>query len=277
MAGGAFLTEALIGGMIVELSDNAELLDDAAALDISDEVKLILYPYMEDDGTIREPNFTEAVTALYARRDEETIDTAERVRWGHEANIISAVGPYVVSKQNKYAGIDDADCSGANWVEIFDFTVSKYGWLKDPLTTLFPSELTGIWQSGVGWKAQTAEHSMGGFWTQARIAVNIPPRTITGVKIYYNTNLGTDEVAPEFAADLTVGWLKTTGTGQEVVDTELVANGTNVYEFTGSEASVTAITASLIIWHDADPSDDPTIAGKITKIVLEGTGTNPFE
>jgi len=161
-AGAGFLTESLIASLLAELVNSAELLESAAAIDITEELRNILYPYMDDDGTIREPNFTEAVVSLYARRDEETIDTPERVRWGHEANIISALGPSVISRQNKYAGITDADCTGAGWVHLFDFTTSRNGWVQNHVDG-------ALWVSGEGWTDVLYTDSFGSKWRRDAI------------------------------------------------------------------------------------------------------------
>jgi hypothetical protein len=270
-AGAMLLLEGLIGGLAAELSENADLLDDAAALDIHEEMQDIIYQYMEGDGTLREPNFTELITTLFARRDEETVDTAPRVRWGHETNILSILGPSVISRQNKYAGITDADCSGANWTHVFDFTTGKQGWI--PVI-----DESAEWVSGQGWKSTLVVDEFGDDYRVMQIKTSLPSRTITAFKIYYNATLGTDDLQDSLDRTQT-GWYNVSSGSMSLVTEEDTEAGEHVFLWSGAETSVTQLAASSVVGFDGagtPPVVDPGGTVTVRKIVLSGTGNDPF-
>jgi len=277
IAGAGFLTESLIASLLAQFVSEGDLFSDAAAIDISAELQNILYGFMDDDGTIREPNFTEAITTLYARRDEETPDTAERVRWGHEVNILSALGPSVVSRQNKYAGITDADCSTAGWVQVFDFTTARQGWVRRDPPGTWVSGQRGVYQLGDGWKSDLSIDNFDGHWRIVSIGIGMSPATITDVKAYYDANLGINTASDTLEKRL-MSWRKETGGGESTIDSTETIDGENVYHWSGSESGTILLTVGAIAGHDSvDPETDPGGDVTISKIVLAGTGTNPFQ
>lgn len=267
-AGAMFLLESLLAGLLAELVDSGELLGDAADIDISSELQDILYPFMGSDGTIREPNFTEAVNALYDRRNAETIDTPERVRWGHEANIISALGPYVISRQNKYAGITDADCTSAGWTHVFDFTTGSHSWVEAELAS---AELV----AGEGWKSVLRYDDGPNAYRVAQLKTTLSPRTITGVKIYVDATIGSDDLAG--GIDRTrVSWSDSSGSLFDIVSDIDAETGENILTWSGSRPTVTSLWATSIVGFDGEPAIDPGGTCTIKKIVLSGAGTDPF-
>jgi hypothetical protein len=268
-AGAMFLLEALIGALFAEIESSADLLDDAAALDISSEMQNILAQYMDNDGTIREPRFTEAVNALFARRDEEAIDTAARVRWGHEVNIISVLGPYVISRQNKYAGITDADCSSAGWTHVFDFTTGRQGWVD-------AASISAEYVTGQGWRSVERNDGFDNLYRVLQIKTTLSARTITAVKLYYDAVLGDDDLEGGLDRTKTAWSDASGGLGDEVgpLDTEA---GEQVFLWAGSEASVDVIWATSIVgYHSASTGTDPGGEVTISKAVVSGVGTDPF-
>lgn len=268
-AGAGFLTESLIASLLAQFVDEGDLFGDAADLDISTELQNILFPYMQDDGTIREPNFTAAVTALYERRDEEAIDTAARVRWGHETNIISALGPYVISRQNKYAGITDADCSTAEWVHVFDFTTSKHGWVE--------AHDTGAdWETGVGWTAPSYTDPGGSMWRGIAIKTIMPTRTVTGFKAYYEATLGVNE-HPTSEEWRIVQLFRDVQDVAHYIDNVPTEEGDSLYTWSGSEANFNAPIFAINVGSDqVSPYADPGGTLTLTKIVMSGIGSDPF-
>lgn len=268
-AGSMFLLDSLIAALLLSLEESGELLGDAAALDISEELRDILYGFMDDDGTIREPNFTEAVAALYARRDEEAVDTAERVRWGHEANIISALGPSVISRQNKYAGITDADCSGANWTHVFDFTTGKHGWIEAEVGT-------AVYVTGQGWRSILREDGFDNLYRVVQIKAALPERTITSVKEYYTAILGDDSLDGGTDRTVTKWGKNTTGSGDTVLEEDTEA-GEQSLIWSGTQSGTSLIVATGIVgFNGSTIGTDPGGELTFTKIIISGTGVDPF-
>jgi hypothetical protein len=268
-AGAMFLLEALIGSLFAEIESSAGLLDDAAVVDISTEMQNILALYMNDDGTIREPQFTEAVNALYARRDEEAVDTAARVRWGHETNILSALGPYVISRQNKYAGITDADCSSAGWAHTFDFTIDRQGWVRSDVSV-------AVYHAGEGWGDDLLLDGFGHNYRGVAIKIACATTTIKSVKIYYTATLGVNEDDDEIERRQ-VQWFKNAQTAPNLVDDADTEAGEVVYAWAGEVSSVDAVVLGMTVGFDGvDPMVDPGGEARVTRVVLTGIGSDPF-
>ena len=267
-AGAGFLTESLIASLLAQFIDEGDLFGDAADIDISEELKNILYPYMDEDGTIREPNFTEAITALYARRDEETIDTPERVRWGHETNIMSALGPSVVSRQNKYAGIEDADCSSSGWVETFDFTTGKHGWFVNSMGS-------AVYETGEGWTDILEIDGFGSYRRTAVIAVSMPVTTLTSARIFYVASLGLDSGDPDI--DRTTELFNNAKTTPNRFNETLTQDGEYEFTWSGTQSDMGKLIAQVTVgFNDGGTPTDPGGDLTISKIILSGTGDNPF-
>jgi len=270
--GGLVLTEALIASLGAQFVEEGDLFGDAKIIDISAELATILLPYMETDGTIREPKFTEAVLALYDRRDTEEPDTGERVRWGHEANILSAVGPYVASRQNKYAGITGADCEFDTWVEIFDFSDGlPHGWTRTKVNDIF----WGLMASD-GWR--TAEHaSEFGQFNFAMVGVPFAERNITKVKIDYAVTAGIND-EPSGWPRVSV-WhtsdLNPSGVNPAAIDSEAAESPTGSATL-DIGANSTGISLQLGVGSDVDGVGPVGGSGTIKKVTIFGEGENPF-
>jgi len=264
ISGGSIISQGLMEAFLLMLTESSDLLDDALALAITTEMQDLLFPYMENDGTIREPKFTQAVEALYSRRDEEAVDTAERVRWGHEANILSILGPFNVSKQNKFAGITDADCSGSGWVHVFDFTEGGQGWLPFlPGQTITPE----------GWKDWQITLAEGTVYRGVGIKKLASTTTITKVRVEYTATLGGQDPAPPPELRQIQLFRDTTGAG-DILDTADVEEGPHVWTYSTPITDVEFVAIALNVGVDAtDPQTDPGGEALITKVIIEGEGT----
>lgn len=271
--GGLVLTEALITALGSQFVEEGDLFGDAKIIDISAELSAILLPYMESDGTIREPKFTEAVLALYARRDEEEVDTGERVRWGHEANILSAVGPYVASRQNKYAGITGATCDALTWVEVFDFTDGlPHGWTRTKVNSLF----WGL-NASDGWRT-VEQQSEFGKYNMVMIGVPFAERTVNRIKVDYHSTAGiNDEPSgwPRISAWNTSS-LSPTGINPAPLATSPASDPSGQVELDYLDTETTGVTIQLGVGSDVDGSTAVGGSGRITKITIFGEGENPF-
>jgi len=266
--GGKFIYDLLLAALTAEFLTQADWWGDAAAEDITDEVKLLLYPFMDEDGTIREPNYAAAVEAMLAMRDSQTPDTALRARWGFEATFLQVFGASIISRQNKYAGITDADCAGGGFNHIFDFTTGKQGWVED--------EMTGaVYVTGQGWKQIDWIDAFGNYYTIANIKRALPSRTITSLKVYYTATLGVSN--PEDAVERRKAGAYYNSHSTVLGTDELTEEGSHVWTFTGSQAGCILLMPSIVVGHWSEEPEEP--AGgtvTITKVIVSGDGEDPF-
>lgn len=269
LAGGGIAFDLIIAGLAAYSDLLSDTYDDIADENITEEMKNLLYKYTSDDGTIRDPQFTEAYTEMFEIRDSLPDMSPERLRWGFEALLFQILGPSVMSRQNKFAGITDADCTGANWTEVFDFTTSRHGWV------LSANEV-GVYLLGTGW---TDGLHTGEFDTKSRglaIKVALPSRTITQVKVYYDAILGINTSSDE-NEHRDIQWFRDVHSVGGLIDDDLTVEGENVYSWSGSVADVSTVIIAGTVGHDSvDPKTDPGGDLTVNKIVLSGTGTNPF-
>lgn len=261
----------IIGFIAGEIQYSTTLLNDADATDITTEFKNILYRGMRTDGTIREPEFTATVTALFARRDQEAVDTAPRIKWGHMANLLSFVGPYVASNHNKYAGILDADCSAAEWQAVFDFTLTPNAFAAIP-EDIWPN--TGYYSYGQGWIPSLAHANNGEYGPHISISRSFPSTQFTYLAMVYDAVHGVDTYGSSFAS--IIGWGVAVPTG-ETNNQPIVTGNDQLIEFVLGPSSdpVVRIEGRLTTGAALYPTSGGG-SGRIKKIIARGTGTNPF-
>lgn len=261
-----FLT-AVVDLFLTEFAEDGAVLGDAATLDVADEFKQILYRYMDADGTIREPNFTTCVTELYARRDEETVNTGERVRWGHMANLLSLAGPYVASRNNKWAGITDADCDALEWQHVFDFSVSKQAWY---LWDGFVGVPSGVYDAGDGWRAAVRLYS-GNNQMNLVIRTAFQATTITAIDILYDVEVGVNTIGTAPFIQLFKN-----ADGSPFQQWSNLADGDHETKHWSGSESMGMLSLALTAAADAADPAAPGGSALVRKITLRGTGVNPF-
>jgi len=241
---------------------------DAAATDITEEFTNILSRYTSSDGTLREPNFTNAINALYARRDIEAEHTGQRIKWGHVTNLLSLAGPYTASRYNKWAGIVDADCGDQLWSHVFDFASAqgKQGWSSF-------GDVINTFTNGVGWEDILNTLQSPTLYRGLGVLRSFPPTTITLLKAEYEATLGANDAPIEVRMS---HWFKNDNTEPNILSTHNLVTGQNVDLWTGSqELSLIIFTADCGIDYNA-PQVDPGGSVTLPRITIEGTGTNPF-
>jgi hypothetical protein len=263
----AFLT-AVIDALLAEFSEDEAVLTDAADLDITEEFRNILVLYMSSDGTIKEPQFTQAVTALYARRDTEAANTAERVKWGHMSNLLSLAGPYVSSRNNKWANITDADCGDAGWIKVFDFSTGPLDFQRVQSLGVY----LGSYVANTGWQP-TAVENVSGKFTVGFPQHGATPATITSVEVLYDATLGTIAAGQHAALRL---WDFPFHDGDTAVDDYTIITGDGQTHSFAVADTMSGVGVELFVGADILANPAPGGSGVIRKITIRGTGLNPY-
>lgn len=250
--------------LLAEFSEDSAVLADAADLDISEAFKNILVTYVDGDGTLREPRFTAAINALYARRNQEAINTAERVKWGHMANLLSLAGPFVASRNNKWAGLTGQTCDSAQWSQTFDFPVARNGYYA----VIFEGTYWATWYETEGWRSRWDGGINGDAGNRRNwIARDFALAALTSAYIEYDATITPNNVHHSAAmttapANNTLTWDVVTGVGQS-----------KFWDLTGTNATAFAVSFDL---RGQDGLGDPNGDVLIKRIIITGTGINPF-
>ncbi len=158
------------------------------------------------------------------------------------------------------------------WCYKWDFTAGDGGWYASKPNSSYSAAL-GAYSAGIGWTATSTTDSAG---TKTRgISLQVAASThITQVDVTYTITHGTFNFGGPGPRTLSRDGTAT-GRGTDFYSNASGTNGTNlVFSWTGDQ-DITALNLLLqtSIRNDAGAADG---SATVTKIRLQGTGTNPF-
>ena len=240
---------------------------DMAGFDLYEHLKDILPQYFGPDGSMTQDQFTAMLAEVQTLQDGEANPSGGHSAYGYAYAWLKAAGMAncVAMSNGGMITAADVDCSDQVWTQTFDFTQSDGGWFA---TASDPGIHAGRYVPGLGW--QGVEYQSGGNWYSGiEIGRAFSLTNITEVSMWLTS---VDSVSNPY----TVG---------PTTVIKIPASGTHVYNDTSFYATETEITASgtwtnssVSLGANTGVTSTPPVGGSslITKVVMSGTGPNPF-
>lgn len=235
------------------------------AIDIAADFQTIVYQNVRDDGTFDAAHHAALVSAIEANITSSSPTDYLSSRWAGLLILVNLLGPAGLSRANKAMNIVGADCSGETWQEIFEFATSNGGWAR----TLDAGAQYGQWVSGEGWKSQAVTNGTLQA-TQLEIYKTFQSSTITHVGVEFDANVGTFDTGSPIKAICDALACATN------LQTDALSTGDEqVYIWDGSE-TIDTLNIALVTGETISPAALPGGDSVIRRIVVRGTGINPF-
>jgi len=163
-------------------------------------------------------------------------------------------------------------CNNAanTWIHTFDFTLSNYGWTVPAGFSANPCN----WTAGVGWQSIQCVNlfATGALYTLVSLEKSLSsPRTITGVQLFYTSVLGANAFSDVTRFNVNQG-----ATNNYVISHAPSAAPVAGDTWVGALAGVTKLQMAPLFAHGSGPGGCVTSSAKLTKIIVQGLGTDPF-
>jgi len=163
-------------------------------------------------------------------------------------------------------------CNNAanHWTHTFDFTLSNYGWT-------IPSGFTNVpcvWQAGIGWQSNQCVNlfGTGALYTLVSLQKSLSsPRTITGIQLFYTSTLGSNAFGDTTRFNVAVG-----ATDNFIINHAPSAAPVADDTWSGAIANATRLAIAPLFAHGSAPGGCVTSSARLTKIIVQGLGTDPF-
>lgn len=166
--------------------------------------------------------------------------------------------------------ITDPECGCNTWCYEFDFTTSNGGFAAITQSSPIFWQAVPVWVSSQGWVAGEARQTgSNNRWQGASVVKTFAATTVTDIEFHCSATAGQCSTGSNCDT-----WSLVDSTGT-VIQGEWVGNPTpGVFSWTGSRtmSSISPRIQSSFCTNGCVPSG----AAVITKLVLRGTGTNPF-
>lgn len=230
------------------------------------------------------PSFTYAPTHLDVDFTDTTVSDGTISAWAWDfgdagtstsqnpSHTYSSNGTYVVSLTVTVSGHDYISTRAihvaADWTHTFDFTVNDGGWINDGNLEGVYSGTQGQYSSGNYWE----ETHTSGVGLEARLLQmkkTLTLTTLVRVEVYFDVKKGN-----YFSTSLNAFSLyRNNTTVMTQISVASLADGEQVSIWSGSQAIAT-LRLELLANYAA--TDDPTSYFHVTKIIVDGTGSDPF-
>jgi hypothetical protein len=266
-----FVLATFVAALEALLGIASDTWEQAHAYDATVELRQAIYAGIGDDGVYTLDGYKQTLDKW--SEDAEFLIDGEQLKKGLIFAMLVAIGPYVLSQWNRSHGITGTDCSADEWEQTFNFEhLISTAWTR-------PTNYTkkyGV-QTDAGW---TAEHynNPAGYYTALMIGIGFQSTNITGVRVLYNAEIGVNDdgaypvvrvVAladvPATAVPITT-WL----------DSATLVEGTDQSALLEFDDTLTGIAVEFGVASDTDGVAPVNGSGTIKRIVIKGTGINPF-
>lgn len=256
----------LVAAIEVLLAEAGDLWDTAALYDDRAELRQSIYAGIGDDGTYDLAGYKRTMDK-YATYYTTPVINATDLRRGLTFAMLTAMGPGSLQAFNKSHNLVDQDCTGFEWVHVFDFQTSSSGWYK----FLSDGKLAGQWVYGDGWNCTFIVNSSGAY-RPANIQAGWQQTHIEKIKVVFDSAHGVQDQSARIIL-WTYPYVDNVST--VIVLHEIVDGENQEWEY-ALDADMSGIAVELNVAIDNGGNTDPGGSGRIKQIVLSGTGVNPF-
>ena len=268
---GGIIASVLVGGLAYITSLALDAMQDTDALD---EVACCMYNAL-NGATITNANFLTCLdgcsftsgTNEQIARDIIASDLSQFKNW---LTFINQIGDSFEYAEN---GIIDCPCEQDTWSHTFDFTINDGGWVA---RNIWGTGNCAVYSSGNGWASQDVNDGIAGY--RRLVSIELPDfgdTFITKVTMHYNLSGFAYGSGQGSQLGLAVAKFKDTVlVDQAITNMDGLANGTNLTRVNDADDTADQLKMFLqsSIYTTAIYAGTPLI----TKVVVEGTGTNPF-
>lgn len=261
-------------GTIVTLTEGLQAAyTDVAAYDLETDIRCLILPFYETDGSMTAAGVAGALAAIQARSDAEPdFDDPQGIAWRYSYSWVNAAGPQGMTAAGTSMGITDPQCDDCPWEYTFDFKASDGGFSRADLDG--NGHLYGVWVPSVGWQSTTAPNASNGHLsTFMGTRKAIGPAHITYVKLITTNDIG-DEGDGFGTQNVQLRAGLDVGSGVICTVSFTTSNNNLESEFDALSVDTTGLYISVYI--DADTFAVPGAFASVSKLVLKGTGPNPF-
>lgn len=224
-----------------------------------------------DDAGVVSFDYPNIVNEIHGWMDRVDLDFQRKQLTLQVLYLLNIIGGPGIDWAGTTTAISDDDCSDCGeWCYEFDFTAANGGFSYVAQSSPIFWQSVPVWVSGQGWVAGEARQtSSNNRWHGASIEKSFSSTTVTYVEMRYSATAG--QCATGSNCD-TYSLVDNAGVIQSG---EWVGSPTpGVYSWSGSR-TMTKISARI---QDSFCTNacTPSGASVITKLILHGTGTNPF-
>lgn len=249
------------------LLDGVEAFEAARAVNIADTMKCVLIRYMGKDGLIPLASLPSVANDIRALRDAETRPSGLWVALNTAVMIVNLNSAAGLATGVAFGAVEDADCSDCEWQATFDFTIAPNGFITT--TEELGDQVIGDYVYGQGFVTTEHEFNGAGF-TRTSCQRSFPATVLTYIKIVYNVVKGIEQA---YGTTLLVKQPDWGGTVEE--ERKPLIDGTDQeFVFVPSEPYGGIHLTLQVGVSQVAPAGG---SGRIKKIVMRGTGANPFK
>lgn len=243
----------------------------------TDEVRCLLYEHATDTSAVVTFDWAAIRGDISDKflRAGAALDTNKALLWGQVGYLLDILAAGGLDTAGTQTIVDDADCDDCGtWCYTMDFEVDDFNWVHWNTVT---SGSEGTWFIGDGWKCEDGYQSAANeYFRSVRLKLTgLSEFTLTSIRVEINLTEGAFVSGGEYGLLVQP---RDGGTVYNLINypNSALANGNaQIFNWNGVQGNLDAIWMYLgcATRIGAAPTSG---SGYIKKLILEGTGANPF-